>query len=53
MLKANEDYFVYAAFLKPGIHQLVIYDPLKDKAFCKELLVEPSQYSDVFPEFPA
>ena len=31
--------FVYTAFLPPGLHQILIYCPLTDRLFCKEIVV--------------
>ena len=50
-LKGN-DYFCYAAYLKPGYHQLLIYDPKLEKVFCKDFIVNINQKEDIFPEFP-
>jgi len=43
--------FVYAAWLKPGYHQFVIYEPIEERAFCQEIFVEPSRY-EAYPELP-
>jgi len=44
--------FVYATFLQPGYHMFLIYDPLNDRAFCKDIVVELSK-TEVYPELPA
>jgi hypothetical protein len=48
---ADQNCFVYAKFLEAGYHQFLIYDPLLDKAFCKDLIVQPNQFM-MFPELP-
>jgi len=48
---ADNNTFVYAAFLEPGYHQLLIYDPADHRAYCQEVFVEPSEY-EIFPELP-
>ena len=30
----RNDMYVYANYLKPGYHQLLIYDPSLDRGFC-------------------
>jgi len=47
----NKDIFVYAAFLEPGYHQFLIYDPKSGRAFCKDLIVQPNNFM-MFPELP-
>lgn len=37
-------HFVFATYLVPGYHQLIIYDPMIDKAFCQELIVDYGHY---------
>ena len=32
----NKEWYIYACSLKPGYHKLLIYDPLLDKAYCKD-----------------
>jgi hypothetical protein len=32
--------FVYAAYLKPGKHQIIVYDKSKDKFWAKNIVVE-------------
>lgn len=44
--------FVYAAFLDPGYHQFLIYDPANHKAYCKDILVEKSNIEVQYPELP-
>ena len=48
----SSDCFVYADFMKPGYHQILIYDPLLEKAFCKDFMVSMNLREDLFPEFP-
>jgi len=49
---ANSDVYVYADFLKPGYHQLLIFDPLLERAYCKDFMVNINLREDLFPEFP-
>ena len=49
---ANSDCYVYAEFLKPGYHQLLIFDPLFERAYCKDFMVNINMREDLFPEFP-
>lgn len=44
--------FVYAAYLKPGLHQFVIFDPESGRAFCKELMIDLNNQVAEFPELP-
>ena len=48
----GKDYFAFAGYLKPGYHQILIYDPKLEKAFCKDFVVNLNQKEDIFPEFP-
>jgi murein L,D-transpeptidase YafK len=43
--------FVYANYLKPGIHKFLIYDPVNKRAFVKTILVDLNT-SDFYPEYP-
>ena len=45
------NYFVYAAFLPPGYHQLIIFDPEEQRAFAKDVIVGMN-HKDFYPEFP-
>ena len=36
---SGNDYYVYACYLKPGYHQVLIYDPLLERAFVKDFVV--------------
>ena len=49
---SDDDVFVYATFAKPGLHQLLIYDPQVHRAFCKDFMVNLNLREDVFPEYP-
>lgn len=44
--------YIYAAYLKPGYHQLLIYDPAMDRIFCKDFVVDLNTREDIYPEFP-
>ena len=48
----NNDIYVYADFLKPGYHQLLIYDPSLDRGFCLDFVVNLNLREDLFPEYP-
>ena len=43
--------YVYANFLPPGKHQIIIYCPVQKKVFCRDVVVDLST-ADTFPEFP-
>lgn len=43
--------FVYAEYLPPGLHQLIIYCPKTQRAFCKEFIVDLNQ-CDSYPDMP-
>ena len=44
--------YIYATYLKPGYHQLLIYDPTLDRIFCKDFVVNLNTREDIYPEFP-
>jgi len=43
--------FMYATFLKPGTHKLLVYDPKLQRAFFKHIIVQPNSCEN-YPEFP-
>ena len=43
--------FVYAAYLPPGLHQFLIYDPVTKKAYVKDIILDLNA-SEFYPEFP-
>jgi hypothetical protein len=47
----NKNMFVYAAYLKPGIHKFTIYCPISKRAFCKTIMVDVNT-KDYWPEYP-
>ena len=47
----RKDYYVFAGFLNPGYHQVLIYDPELDRAFVKDFIVGLNT-KDFYPEFP-
>ena len=49
----EKDYYVYAGYLKPGYHQILIFDPKLEKAFCKDFVVNLNLREDIFPEYPS
>ena len=48
----NANIYIYAEYLRPGYHQLLIYDPLIDKAYCKDFIVNLNTREDMYPEYP-
>ena len=46
------DMYIYATFLKPGYHQVLIYDPALERAFCKDFIVGLNDREDIYPEYP-
>lgn len=49
---ANWQNYVFAGFMEPGFHQIIIYDPLLEKAYCKEFLVDFRNLQEHYPEIP-
>jgi len=49
---ANWQNYVFAGFIEPGFHQIIIYDPLLEKAYCKEFLVDFKNLQEHYPEIP-
>ena len=47
-----QDWYTFGAFLPPGYHQVLIYDPKIDRAFCKEFVAKLNQRDFVYPEYP-
>lgn len=45
------DLFVFAGVFPPGYHQLMIYDPQQERAFCKDFVIQHNKL-DQFPEYP-
>ena len=43
---------MFAGYLKPGYHQLLIYDPQLERAYVKDFVVNLNLREDLFPEFP-
>jgi hypothetical protein len=48
---SSQDYFIYAAFLPPGYHQILIFDPEEQRAFAKDVIVGMN-HKDFYPEYP-
>lgn len=48
----TSDIYIYAKYLCPGYHQLLIYDPLIQKAFCRDMIVNLNLREDIYPEYP-
>ena len=36
----------------PGYHKIVIYDPLLERAFARDFVVELGTHEFLYPEFP-
>lgn len=48
----GDGHYVFATFLEPGYHQFIIYDPLVEKAYCQEMVIEFNDYQLLYPEMP-
>lgn len=48
----KQDWFTFAAFVPAGYHQVLIYDPLLERAFCKDMVVKQNERDFVYPEYP-
>ena len=46
------DLYVYAGYLKPGYHQLLIYDPILERAYAKDFVLNLNLREDIYPEYP-
>lgn len=44
--------FVYAAYVPPGLHQFIIYDPITKKAYAKDMIIDLNS-QDFHPEYPS
>lgn len=55
-LKSNiverQDWYTFADFLPPGYHQILIYDPLLERAFTKDFVIKLNQRDFIYPEYP-
>jgi len=40
------DVFVYSAYLRPGLHSIIIYDPIENLYYKKTIVVEISKNSE-------
>ena len=47
----QKDIFVYSNYLPPGYHQVIIYDPLTQKAFFKDFILSMNT-KDFYREYP-
>ena len=45
------DLFVFAGVFPAGYHQMMIYDPQQERAFCKDFVIQHNTL-DQFPEYP-
>ena len=50
--KCNDSHYMFATFLQPGYHQFFIFDPLTDKIYCQECVVEFNTCHYIYPELP-
>ena len=48
----SKEYYIYSEFLKPGRHEILIYDPKYNRAYCKDFIVNINMREDIYPEFP-
>lgn len=48
----EQDWFVFAAFVPAGYHQILIYDPQLERAYCKDFVVKHNDRDFVYPEYP-
>ena len=51
-MEHGKDYFIFSEFLKPGYHQILIYDPKYNRAYCKDFVVNMNLREDIYPEYP-
>ena len=43
--------FIFAQFLNPGYHKILIYDPETHRAYCKDFTVDLNLREDLYPEY--
>lgn len=48
----RQDWYTFADFLPSGYHQILIYDPLLERAFAKDFVIKLNQRDFVYPEYP-
>jgi len=48
----NEEWFTFAGIYPPGYHQVLIYDPELNRAFCKDFVVKHNSKDFYYPEYP-
>ena len=48
----QQEWFTFADYLPSGYHQCLIYDPLLERAFCKDFVLKLNQRDFVYPEYP-
>lgn len=46
----KQDWYTFAGYFPPGYHKILIYDPLMERAFAKEFVVDMSTMDFVYPE---
>lgn len=47
-----KEWFTFAAFLPPGYHQVLIYDPKIDRAYAQDFVAKLNLRDFVYPEYP-
>lgn len=47
-----KEWYTFAEFLQPGYHQILIYDPKTERAYCKEFVAKLNERDFVYPEYP-
>ena len=48
----KQDWFCFAGFLPPGYHQILIFDPKYERAYCKDIIIKMNKRDQVYPEYP-
>lgn len=48
----RQEWFTFAGFFRPGYHQVLIYDPKYERAFCKDIIVKQNMRDFIYPEYP-
>ena len=48
----DQNWFTFAGFFSAGYQQILIYDPLMNRAFCKDFVIHLNQRDFVYPEYP-
>ncbi len=48
----SQNWYTFAGFFNAGYHQILIYDPLINRAFCKDFVLYLNKRDFVYPEYP-